>query len=320
MALELDESLQNVQAVHLAEALAGRDHRPDVFFRLDVEVDDAGLLLSEHALEGLGDGGFLLHSDADGAHGVGDGRIVGVLKIAARVAPAIEQLLPLADHAHVAVVYQADLDRQFMLHGGRQFGQRHVEAVIAVDVDDGGVRLGDLSADGGRQAKAHRTQPAGGDELAGPGEFVELGGPHLVLPHAGGDDGVVVRLSAQFLDDLLRLDLVGVAVVAEGEFLLPLGDFSKPLLALAMLDLLCQRAEDMLGVADDGNIDVDVLGDAGRVDVDMNDLGVGCERGQLAGDAVVEAGPDGDEVIILLSGMVMMNQENQSVPVFICIN
>jgi hypothetical protein len=42
---------------------------------------------------------------------------------------------------------------------------------------------------GGRVTEAHRAQAGAGEELARVLVPVELGGPHLVLAHAGGDDG-----------------------------------------------------------------------------------------------------------------------------------
>ena len=59
-----------------------------------------------------------------------------------------------------------------------------------------------------------------------------------------------------------------------------------------MLDEREHRFEGGLGVADDGDIDVDVLADAAGVDIDVDDLGVGGEGGEVAGDAVVEASAD----------------------------
>ena len=55
-------------------------------------------------------------------------------------------------------------------------------------------------------------------------------------------------------------------------------------------------------VADDRHVGVAVLGDLGRVDVGVDDLGLGRERRQLAGDPVVEAGAEGDEQVGLLQG------------------
>ncbi len=75
----------------------------------------------------------------------------------------VEQFLPLADHAHVPIVKDTDLDRQLLLHRCIQLGHRHIEAVVAVDVDDRRVRASDLGPDGRRQAEPHRAQPAGSD-------------------------------------------------------------------------------------------------------------------------------------------------------------
>ena len=69
---------------------------------------------------------------------------------------------------------------------------------------------------------------------------------------------------------------------------------------LGRLDLgedLVELGEHALGVADDGEIGGAVLADLGGVDVDVDDLGVGSERGQAAGDAVVETDAERDEEI-----------------------
>ena len=61
---------------------------------------------------------------------------VRVYQRAFRIPPAVEQLLPLANHTHVAVVNQHDLNRQLVQHRRRKLGQGHVKAAVAVDVDD----------------------------------------------------------------------------------------------------------------------------------------------------------------------------------------
>src|SRR5699024_9615538 len=53
---------------------------------------------------------------------------------------------------------------------------------------------------------------------------------------------------------------------------------------------------------DDGHFRVAVLGDLGGVDVGVDDLGLGCEGVEAAGDTVVEAGPQGDDEVGLLQG------------------
>lgn len=57
---------------------------------------------------------------------------------------------------------------------------------------------------------------------------------------------------------------------------------------------------DLAGVAHDRDVRGAVLADLGRVDVGVDDLGVRGEAVQLAGDAVVEAGSEGDDQVGLL--------------------
>jgi len=56
-------------------------------------------------------------------------------------------------------------------------------------------------------------------------------------------------------------------------------------------------AQDAFGVADDGQVGGAVLADFGRVDIDVDDLGVRGEGGEAAGDAIVEAHAHGDHEV-----------------------
>ena len=61
--------------------------------------------------------------------------------------------------------------------------------------------------------------------------------------------------------------------------------------------------QDDLDVADDRHVNLDVLGDRRRVDIDMNDgLGLGREIGDASGHAVVEARADRDQAIGIAHG------------------
>jgi hypothetical protein len=53
-------------------------------------------------------------------------------------------------------------------------------------------------------------------------EVEVLGGPHLVLADAGGDDGLALGELVERLDDVLGLDEGALAVVVEGVTLLQL--------------------------------------------------------------------------------------------------
>ena len=103
----------------------------------------------------------------------------------AGVAALPEELLPLADHAQVAVVQDHDLDRQAVHLGGRELLEGHLERAVAGDHDDQLVGQGHLGAEGRRQAEAHRAEAARGDPAPRPVEEVVLGGPHLVLADVG---------------------------------------------------------------------------------------------------------------------------------------
>ena len=65
-----------------------------------------------------------------------------------------------------------------------------------------------------------------------------------------------------------------------------------------------QRRQALLGVADDRDVDADVLVDRGRVDVDVDLLAARREAVEPAGDAVVEAGADADHHVAVVHGEV----------------
>lgn len=61
-------------------------------------------------------------------------------------AVAVVQFLPLAHHAHVAVVGQHEFDRCAVLYSGGQFLDVHENGCVATDADHCFVRVGDLGA------------------------------------------------------------------------------------------------------------------------------------------------------------------------------
>ena len=124
-----------------------------------------------------------------------------------RIAPAMQQLLPLAHHAHIFVVEDEDLDRQVVLHGGRHFLHRHLHAGLAGDVDDQRIGMGHLHAHRRRQAIAHGAEAAGGHPAIGLLELEALRRPHLVLADFGGDvDVAALGQLIEPVDGILRLD------------------------------------------------------------------------------------------------------------------
>ena len=63
------------------------------------------------------------------------------------------------------------------------------------------------------------------------------------------------------------------------------------------MESFADLGEDALDVSHDRDIGLAVLADFGGIDIDVNDAGVAREGGQVAGDAVVETGAEGDEKV-----------------------
>src|SRR5260370_31959169 len=99
------EALRGVAEQHLVMRAAGRDHRKAIFGRIDHAVEDHRAIDREH----FSDPGIELvrfcAADADAMIRLGElDKIRQRLGVALRVAPAVQQLLPLPYHAHVLVV------------------------------------------------------------------------------------------------------------------------------------------------------------------------------------------------------------------------
>ena len=136
--------------------------------------------------------------------------------VAFRVAPTMQQFLPLAHHAHILVVENENLDRQAVLHRRRDFLHGHQHRGLARDVDHERIRMRHLHADRRRQAVAHGAEPARGHPAVRLLEMEMLRRPHLVLADLGGDvDVLVLGQLVEPLDRVLRLD--HFVRIAEGE-------------------------------------------------------------------------------------------------------
>ena len=132
----------------------------------------------------------------------------------------------------------------------------------------------------------------------------ELRGPHLVLADAGDVDRVRAGDLAESLDHVLRSQAaVGRRLVAERVRARQSSSWRHHS-ARSGLGPLCQRddqlADHLPAVADDRHVRDAVLADLGRVDVGVDDLRVGREGRQLAGDPVVEPGAERDQQVGLL--------------------
>ena len=165
-------------------------------------------------------------------------------------------------------------------------------------------------------AKPIVAETAGVHPGIGVVKLPELAGPHLVLPHAGHDDGVRRGVVAQLLNHILRLQrhTGGGLVVAEWVLLTPAGDGGFPSVPLArascggascgcascgcgrqfFCQLERQALDRQLRIASYRNLGRAHLAVLGGVNVNVDDLGLSGEMSRVAGNAVVKAGTEVD--------------------------
>ena len=126
------------------------------------------------------------------------------IEIRFRFTVAVIQLLPLAHHTQITIIQTDDFHWQLILKAGAQFLNIHLHRTFARDTANIFARIGKICAHRIRQADTHRAQTARIEPLARPLERIILRGKHLVLPHIGRDNCIVVGQFRQFLDDVLR--------------------------------------------------------------------------------------------------------------------
>ena len=120
--------------------------------------------------------------------------------------------------------------------------------------------------------------------------------PHLVLANIGREQiASPLVASRDRLDDGVGLGRFRMIFERGFQHAVALLDSiqATPLVVIALLDQIQAAAlQRFSGIAHHRHIGADVLADLGRIDVDVNDFGVGRESGDLAGRAVVEARAD----------------------------
>ncbi len=281
---------------------ARRNHRETILRRVDHAVENHRPLHLDHLRNGGIEIGGLLAADADRVIGLGKlDEIRQGRGVALRIAPAMQQLLPLPHHPHVLVVEDEDLDRQPVLHGGRHLLHGHQHRGFAGNVDDERIRVGHLHPDRSRQPVAHGAEAARGHPAVRLLKAEELRRPHLVLAHFGGDvDVAIAGRRIEPLDGVLRLDDVVGRPVGERLSAPPFFDLAPPCLQRAAVR---RRAH---VVAHDPDIDLNVLVDRGRVDVDVDFARMRREGVEAPGDAVVEPRPDAGHDVAIVHGEVCL--------------
>ena len=234
-------------------------------------------------LPGLIDGAALEAVSAGELFGIGE-----AIEFHRAEAVVIEQRLPLAHHPEIAVVHHDDLDGQRVRGDGGEFRDRHLEAAIAADGEDEFIGTGHLRAERGGEAEAHGAESAGVDPEARLVEADQLRGPHLVLAHVGGDDGLAAGETIDLVHQVLRLDFVFGAGAIVRMLGLPVRGSASTTAARAaaffglnfgfeFLQRLVELLQHALDVAHDRDIGNAVLADFGGVDIHVDHAGVAGE-------------------------------------------
>src|SRR5579859_2087624 len=187
------------------------DHRIDIGLGLDHEIDDDGPL----GLHGLAysfphiDAPRDLHSGQPVSIGQFD--VVGSSDGRFRVVVVVEEVLPLAHHAEVAVIHDGYFDGDALLFKGRQFLNVHLNTAIACHNPHGCIGDAHFDAHRGWQREAHRSQSARRDMAVGARPGIVARRPHLVLAHVGDDDGITARFGANSVQDAHRIGIFLIA-------------------------------------------------------------------------------------------------------------
>ena len=165
----------------------------------------------------------------------------------------------------------------------------------------------DLHAERGRQAVAHRAEPAGRHPAVGLLEVIMLRRPHLMLADLGGDVGIhILGRRVEPLHRVLRHDHVVVRLVGERVARPPAGDLLPPRIERLLVGLGGRppQPHDVLenpaDIAQNADIGTHVLVDRRGIDIDMDLLRVRRERTDPAGDAVVETRADADHDVAIV--------------------
>ena len=113
-----------------------RNHRKTVFGLVDPDIGKDGTIDGNHFLNDVVQLVSIFRAQANPLAGLGKFHQIGQrVGIALRIPAAMEQLLPLTDHAHILVVGDKHLYRGTVLHGRRHFLHVHHERRLARNID-----------------------------------------------------------------------------------------------------------------------------------------------------------------------------------------
>src|SRR5579884_366787 len=275
---------------HLGDRLTRRDHGVDVALAFDGNVDDDAAGGGRGPGEGILDFGGAI--DLEGAVTVCPGQ-EEVIRAADRrfgVAAAVEELLPLANHAEVAVVQDDDLEIETEIGDGGELLDVHLDAAVAGHDPDITFRRADLHAHRGGKGESHSPETTGGDVGIGVVVAVELSGPHLVLPDVGDECRTAGGHALDRGEDTGRC---GDRRGGGCDRAPPGVDALAPVTVVSGRDPGGKTVHHLPRIALDGDLSRNNFFQLGSVDIDVNDLSVRRELGDFAGYPVVEAHADG---------------------------
>src|SRR5438046_147267 len=294
-------------ANHIAQGSARCNHGIYGIFLLDAEIDQHGFVrfargaYDRHDFSALGD---TFTADAEG---IGERGKVRRDQGSSDVALVVEELLPLADHAEIAVVDDSDLDVDLFLDDGSQFAHGHLESAVTHDDPDFGARFRELRADGGRKSKAHGAESARSNQRTGLIVMVILRFPHLMLADVGDDDGLAARFFPDVVDDVrgVEVPVVRQALnIAYRGIALQFSDMTNPRAVIAGLDVRRKPFEYLARIADEGSINLHILVDFGAVNFNVDLAGALGISAQVSGDAVVKTHADGNKQVGFLNRVI----------------
>ncbi len=214
----------------------------------------------------------------------------------------MEQLLPLPNHAQIAVVENDEFYRHLVGGRGDQLLNVHLKAAVAGNGEHRAIGDAKGGADRGRQAESHGPQTAGGDVGTRLHKLKVLRGPHLILTDVSDHDGSTAGVIRETAQNGLRPETAVVDRHFQRTHLLPGPDPGPPVIQSQVFRQQgIERCQDMGDITDDGIVHANVLVDGSGIDIDVDFFCLGGKGIDLAGDPVVKTGSDGDEAVALVN-------------------
>jgi hypothetical protein len=132
--------------------------------------------------------------------------------------------------------------------------------------------------------------------------MIILGGPHLVLTHFGGDDGLPPGQFIELFDHVLGFDFRPdrrpvCSFASTIRFDPARGPVGNQIVQILFCQIGVDHFQTAFAVSHHRDAHRHVFADGGGVDVDVNDFGLGGKAIGLAGHPVIESYADADEQI-----------------------